>query len=280
VHQRAVVQKTVLITGCSSGIGYDTAHYLHNNGYRVFATARNMDDVNRLKNEGLDAYVLDVTKTETIDAALDAILIQTEGTLYALFNNAGYGQPGAVEDIRTEVLKEQFSTNVFGLHEMTRRIIPIMRKQGYGRIIEHSSVLGIISLRFRGAYNASKYAVEGLCDTLRQELDGSNIHVITLNTGPVTSDFRKNAIAKFVKNVDAKESVFKQEYEEQLLNSNEEKEDDFFTCKSDAVIDKVVLALEKKQPKPRYYITFATHLLGTLKRLLPTSVLDKILAKI
>jgi len=274
------VQKTVLITGCSSGIGYDTAHYLHNNGYRVFATARNIDDVNRLKNEGLDAYVLDVTKTETIDTALDAILIQTNGTLYALFNNAGYGQPGAVEDIRTEVLKEQFATNVFGLHEMTRRVIPIMRKQGYGRIIQHSSVLGIISLRFRGAYNASKYAVEGLCDTLRQELDGSNIHVITLNTGPVTSDFRKNAIAKFVKNVDANESVFKQEYEEQLLNSDDSKEDDFFTCKSDVVIDKVVLALEKKQPKPRYYITFATHLLGALKRLLPTSVLDRLLQKI
>jgi short-subunit dehydrogenase len=274
------VQKSVLITGCSSGIGYDTAHYLHAKGYRVFATARKQEDVDRLKSEGLEAYVLDVTKSETIDETLATILQRTQGTLYALFNNAGYGQPGAVEDIATAILKEQFETNVFGLHELTRRIIPVMRRQGYGRIIQHSSVLGIVSLRFRGAYNASKYAVEGLCDTLRQELDGSNIHVITLNTGPVTSDFRKNAIAKFVKNVDAKESMFQQEYEEQLLNSNEEKEDDFFTCKSDVVIDKVVLALENEHPKPRYYITFATHLLGTLKRLLPTSVLDKILAKI
>ncbi len=274
------MKKTVLITGCSSGIGYDTAHYLHDNGYRVFATARCIEDVERLKKEGLDAYLLDVAKTESIDMTLNAILAQTDGTLYALFNNAGYGQLGAVEDICTEVLKEQFLTNVFGLHELTRRIIPIMRTQGYGRIIQHSSVLGLISLRFRGAYNASKYAVEGLCDTLRQELDGSNIHVITLNTGPVVSDFRKNAIKMFVKNVNSEQSVFKMEYKEQLLGSNEIKDDDFFTCKSDVVIKKVVAALEKPKPKPRYYITFATHLLGAFKRLLPTAMLDAILKKI
>lgn len=272
--------KTILITGCSSGIGYDTAHYLHLHGYRVFTTARCVEDVERLRDEGLEAYLLDVTQTESIDATLNVILSQTGGTLYALFNNAGYGQPGAVEDIRTEVLKEQFETNVFGLHELTRRVIPIMRAQGYGRIIQHSSVLGLISLRFRGAYNASKYAVEGLCDTLRQELHGSNIHVITLNTGPVISDFRKNAIKMFIKNVNSEQSVFKTEYEAQLLSSDETKDDDFFTCKSDVVIKKVVLALEKKRPRPRYYITFATHLLGTLKRLLPTSVLDGVLKKI
>ena len=274
------MKKTVLITGCSSGIGYDTAHYLHENGYRVFATARNEADVERLKDEGLDAYALDVTKIETIDALFKTILQQTGGTLYALFNNAGYGQLGALEDIKTEILKEQFCTNVFGLHELTRRVIPIMRAQGYGRIIQHSSVLGLVSLRFRGAYNASKYAIEGLCDTLRQELDGSNIHVVTLNTGPVISDFRKNAIFKFSENVNREKSVFKDEYEEQLLNSGEEKEKDIFTCKSNVVIDKVILALEKKRPKARYYITFATHLLGTFKRLLPTSVLDSVLKKI
>ncbi len=274
------MKKTVLITGCSSGIGYDTAHYLHGHGYRVFATARRVEDVERLKKEGLDAYLLDVTKMESIDATLNAILVQTGGTLYALFNNAGYGQPGAVEDIKTEVLKEQFLTNVFGLHELTRRIIPIMRAQGYGRIIQHSSVLGLVSLRFRGAYNASKYAVEGLCDTMRQELHGSNIHVITLNTGPVISNFRKNAIKMFVKNVNHEQSVFKTQYEAQLLNSDETKDDDFFTCKSDVVIAKVVAALEKEKPKPRYYITFATHLLGAFKRLLPTAILDAVLKKI
>jgi len=273
------LKKNILITGCSSGIGYDTAHYLHKNGYKVYATARKFSDVDRLKSEGLDAYKLDVTLVDDITRVLNEIT--KDGTeLYAVFNNAGFGQPGAVEDIRTEVLKEQFETNVFGLHELTRRVIPIMRAQGYGRIIQHSSVLGLISLRFRGAYNASKYAVEGLCDTLRQELHGSNIHVITLNTGPVISDFRKNAIKMFIKNVNSEQSVFKTEYEAQLLSSDETKDDDFFTCKSDVVIKKVVLALEKKRPRPRYYITFATHLLGTLKRLLPTSVLDGVLKKI
>jgi len=170
------MQKYRLITGWSSGIGYDTAHYLQKNGYRVFTSARKSEDVQRLKDEGLESYLLDVTKPETISQTLEAILALTDGKLYAVFNNAGYGQPGAVEDISTEVLKEQFETNLFGLHEMTRQVIPIMRAQGYGRIIQHSSVLGLISLRFRGAYNASKYAIEGLCDTLRLELDKEDIH--------------------------------------------------------------------------------------------------------
>ncbi len=274
------MKRTVLITGCSSGIGYDTAHYLHRNGYRVFATARSKADVEKLRSEGLDAYWLDVTSVTTIEQTLDAVLKQTGGTLDALFNNAGYGQPGALEDIKVEVLKEQFETNVFGLHELTRRIIPVMRAQGYGRIIQHSSVLGLVSLRFRGAYNASKYAVEGLCDTLRLELAGSGIEVITLNTGPVTSRFRHNALRMFAKNIDSKCSVFRLEYERELLNSKEEKTQSVFTCRSDVVIKKVVQALESKRPAPRYYITGATYLLGMLKRLLPTRVLDALLRKL
>ncbi len=274
------MKRTVLITGCSSGIGYDTAHYLHRNGYRVFATARSKADVEKLRSEGLDAYWLDVTSVTTIEQTLDAVLGQTGGTLDALFNNAGYGQPGALEDIKVEVLKEQFETNVFGLHELTRRIIPVMRAQGYGRIIQHSSVLGLVSLRFRGAYNASKYAVEGLCDTLRLELSGSGIEVITLNTGPVTSRFRHNALRMFAKNIDRTESVFCSRYERELLNSKEEKTQSVFTCKSDVVIKKVVQALESKRPAPRYYITGATYALGTFKRLLSTRILDALLRKL
>ena len=275
-----MMKKSILITGCSSGIGYDTAHYLHQNGYRVFATARAQHDVDRLRLEGLDAYRLDVTSVETIEQTLEAVLQQTGGTLDALFNNAGYGQPGALEDITIAVLQEQFATNVFGLHELTRRIIPVMRAQGYGRIIQHSSVLGLVSLRFRGAYNASKYAVEGLCDTLRLELEGSNIYVVTLNTGPVTSKFRDNALKMFSKHVAHNRSFFSQAYEQELLDSTEQKEASTFTCHSDAVIDKVLKAVEAKRPSPRYYITGATHLLGALKRLLPTRTLDKLLRKI
>ena len=275
------MKKSILITGCSSGIGYEIAHYLHNNGYDVYATARKESDVKTLRDEGLNALQLDVTDTASIDSALAAVLQQTGGTLYALFNNAGYGQPGALEDVPSEALREQFETNVIGLHEMTRRIIPLMRKQGYGRIIQHSSILGLISLRFRGAYNASKYAIEGLCDTLRLELDDTDIHVVTLNTGPIRSRFRDNATEKFLHYVDIDNSCFAKEYHEEVLARKEKKsENDPFTKEPIKVIEKVVLALEKPQPKPRYYITTATHLLGSLKRLLPTSWLDKILLKV
>ncbi|WP_415396806.1 SDR family NAD(P)-dependent oxidoreductase [Sulfurimonas sp. CS5] len=272
------MKKNILITGCSSGIGYDTAHYLHKNGYKVYATARDAEDVKRLQEEGLDAYVLDVTSADDISRVLNEIT-KDEAVLYALFNNAGYGQPGAVEDITTDVLREQFETNFFGLHELTSQAIKIMRRQGYGRIIQHSSVLGIISLRFRGAYNASKYAIEGLCDTLRLELMETDIHVCTINTGPIRSDFRKNAIKMFKKNVVSKGSVFEREYNEELLTVKE-KDSDIFTKNSDVVIKNILHALEAKKPKPRYYNTFATHLLGGFKRVLSTSILDKILRKI
>lgn len=275
------MKKTILITGCSSGIGYATAHYLHNNGYEVYATARKGADVKRLRDEGLNAFELDVTDTASIDSALNAILGLTGGTLYALFNNAGYGQPGALEDIPANALREQLETNVIGLHEMTRRIIPVMRKQGYGRIIQHSSVLGLISLRFRGAYNASKYAIEGLCDTLRLELAGSNVHLITINTGPIRSKFRDNATEKFLQYVNIEESVFVKEYKAEVLARKEKKNGkDPFTKEPVAVIEKILLALGQPKPRPRYYVTTATHILGTLKRLLPTSWLDKILLKV
>lgn len=270
--------KTILITGCSSGIGYDAAHYLNKNGYKVYATTRDIKDVQRLQNEGLDAYVLDVRDAENIKNILD--MITKDGKeLFAVFNNAGFGQPGAVEDIRTSVLKEQFETNFFGLHELTCQAIKIMRKQGYGRILQHSSVLGIISLRFRGAYNASKYAIEGLCDTLRLELMDTNIYVSTINTGPVSSNFRKNAIINFNKNVVVEGSYFQESYKKELVEYKQ-KDKDFFTTDSSVVIKNIIHALESKKPRPRYYNTLATHLLGGLKRILSTNILDKILVKI
>ena len=270
-------RKTILITGCSSGIGYDTAHYLHKNDYKVYATCRYEKDVTRLQSEGLDTYLLDVTSKENITDILN--MITQENKLYALFNNAGYGQPGAVEDISTEVLREQFETNFFGLHELTRQSLKIMRAQGYGRIIQHSSVLGIISLRFRGAYNASKYAIEGLSDTLRQELLGTDIFVSSINTGPVRSDFRINAIKKLEQNIDTQKSLFKREYMAQYISAKKD-DTDFFTKDSDVVIKNILHALESKNPKPRYYNTLATHLLGGFKRILPTSWLDRILVRI
>ena len=275
------MNRSILITGCSSGIGFETALALFRRGYDVYATARKPEDVLRLLNEGLNAHQLDVTDEGSIDAALAWVLEQTGGTLYALFNNAGYGQPGALEDVPTPALREQFETNVFGLHTMTRRVLPLMLAQGYGRILQHSSVLGLVSLRFRGAYNASKYAIEGLCDTLRLELRGTGVHVVTINTGPIRSRFRDNAIAMFEKNVDAAASRFAEAYKTEVYKRKKHKEEkDLFTRDPDAVVEKIVAALEAARPAPRYHVTAATVMLATLKRLLPTSRLDAVLGKI
>ena len=270
-------RKTVLITGCSSGIGYDCAKALAKE-YKVIATARKDADVARLKKEGFEAYRLDVTKSEEIDKVLEAIL-KNHKSLYALFNNAGYGQPGAVEDITKEALREQFETNLFGMWELTAKAVRIFRKQGFGRIINHSSVLGLVSLRFRGAYNASKYAIEALDDTLRLELVGSDIFVSTINTGPVHSKFRENAIKMFLKNVDYKNSFWKEEYEAELIEAKNSSTA-AFSRSSDVVIANVRHALRAKKPRARYYNTEATWVLAFLKRLLPTSWLDRVLVKI
>ncbi len=270
-------KETILITGCSTGIGFETAVYLKLKGYRVFATARQQKDVEMLQKLGFEAFLLDVIKRETITNTLNQILELTSGTLDIVFNNAGFGQPGALEDISTDVLKEQFNTNVFGLHEVTIQILPIMQKQGYGKIIQHSSVLGLISLKLRGAYNASKYAIEGLTDTLRLELEDTNIQVTILNTGPVTSDFRKNAIAKTKENIDMEHSRFKEIYHKNLNAKKSEVPFNLPSIDVAKVIEKIIIS---KNIKPRYYITKATYILGYLKRFLSTKSMDKILKRI
>ena len=267
----------IVITGCSSGIGLECAIYLKNHAITVYPTARREEDVAMLRSLGFtDAMQLDVTESEQITAVIEKVLAK-EGTIDVWFNNAGYGQPGAIEDIRTDVLREQFETNVFGLHECTRQIIPVMRKQGYGKIIQHSSVLGLVSLFGRGAYNASKYAVEGLTDTLRLELSGTKIYPVLLNTGPITSEFRNNAMRKLRENVDIEHSHFAAKYAKSL---SAKKSSVPFNEEAVSVAEVVHRILLAKKPKPRYYITKATLLLGFLKRVLSTTLLDKILLKI
>lgn len=268
---------SVLITGCSSGIGLQTALHLKLKGYRVFATAREQKDVQMLKDLEFEAFLLDVTKKQTITNTLESILELTNGTLDVVFNNAGFGQPGAIEDITTQTLKEQFETNVFGLHEVTIQVLAIMRKQGYGKIIQHSSVLGLISLQLRGAYNASKYAIEGLTDTLRLELSDTNIDVTLLNTGPVTSKFRENAVKKAYENIDMENTNYKGLYEKNLKQNKSQVP---FNLPASAVALVVENIIESRKIKPRYYITKATYLLGFLKRVLSTAMLDNILKKI
>ncbi len=267
----------IVITGCSTGIGLETAKYLQDKFVTVYPTARYMKDVEMLKSLGFDhAMKLDVTSPQEVKEVITSVLAK-ESKIDVWFNNAGFGQAGAIEDIETEVLREQFETNVFGLHECTRQIIPIMREQGYGKIIQHSSVLGLVSLFGRGAYNASKYAIEGLTDTLRLELEGTNIYAILLNTGPITSDFRKTAMKKLQENVDIEHSVFKEQYKKNL---NAKKSKVPFNEEADAVASIVHKIILDERPKPRYYITKATYLLGYIKRVVSTSFMDKLLLKL
>ena len=273
-------QKAILITGCSSGIGLCCAHELHKKGYRVFATARKAEDVERLRDQGLESLPLDLNDSQSINSAVDEVLKLTGGELYALFNNGAYGQPGAVEDLKRSVLQEQFEANVFGTQELTNRIIPVMRKQGYGRIIYNGSVLGIISLPFRGAYNASKYALEGLTDTLRLELFGSGIEVSIIEPGPVTSDFRKNAYKKYQQNINKNSSFFRTTYEGMEARLTKKGPAAPFTLPPEAVFKKLQHALESHRPQAHYYVTFPTYLFGTLKRILPARAMVWVLRKV
>lgn len=272
-------QKTILITGCSSGIGRYCAISLHKKGYRVFATARKAEDVAELQALGLTALRLDLNSSDSIKSAVDQILATTDQQLYALFNNAGFGQPGAVEDLSREAMRAQFETNVFGLLELTNAVLPVMRRQGYGRIIQNSSVLGLISLPFRGAYNASKHALEGLTDTLRLELNATAIHISLIEPGPITSNFRANAYQQFLNNIDQRRSSFRALYASLSKRLSNNLTDPPFTLGPEAVEKALVHALEAKQPKARYYVTFPTCMFAVLKRCLPHRLLDKVLLR-
>jgi NAD(P)-dependent dehydrogenase (short-subunit alcohol dehydrogenase family) len=273
-------EKSILITGCSSGIGLCVAEGLKARGWRVFASARKADDVVMLQQRGLEALQLDLTDSASINAAVNEVLQRTGGTLDALFNNGAYGQPGAVEDLSRAVLREQFENNFFGTHELTCLALPVMRRQGYGRIIQNSSVLGIIALPFRGAYNSSKYALEGLTDTLRLELHGSGIHISLIEPGPIESRFRTNAFAMYQKNIDKERSFFRDTYQRMERRLTKVGPAAPFTLPPEAVLQKVIHALESPRPRARYYVTFPTWLFGTLKRLLPTRGLDWVLRRV
>ncbi len=272
--------RAVLITGCSSGIGYATARLLGDKGYRVIASARRADDVARLVSEGLNCIELDLDDSASIARATDRALEIAGGRLYGLFNNAGFGQPGAVEDLHRDVLRRQFETNVFGTLELTNRLIPVMRAQGEGRIIQNSSVLGLVALAYRGAYNASKYALEGLYDTLRLELAGSGVYAVLIEPGPIESRFRANALAAYRSRIDIEHSAHRDRY---LANEARLKKSGHaapFTLPATVVAEKVLKILDSRNPRPRYYVTLPTYLLGTLKRVLTSRALDRVLGRI
>jgi NAD(P)-dependent dehydrogenase (short-subunit alcohol dehydrogenase family) len=266
--------KTILITGCSTGIGYTCAIGLKARGWRVFATARKPEDLKTLESEGLEAIHLDYSDSTSVQACAAEVSNRTGGTLFALFNNGAYGQPGALEDISRKVLEVQFAANVFGWHELTNLCLPLMRKQGAGRIVNCSSVLGLVALKWRGPYNASKFAIEGLSDTLRLELMNTNIRVVTINPGPIESNFVPNARAAFERNVDMTNSRYRDVFERQRQRL-ERGGATRFKLPSSAVLDKLILAVESPTPRAHYYVTTATWLLAVLRRILPQSLLDR-----
>lgn len=274
-----MTQKSILITGCSSGIGYDAAHGLHKRGWRVFATCRQEADCARLREEGLESFPLDYADEESINAAIAECVKRTGGTLDALYNNGAHATPGAVEDLPRAALREIFEVNLFGYHDLTIQVIKIMRAQGSGRIINCSSILGFAPMRWRGAYNATKHAMEGLTDTLRMEMWDTPIKVILIEPGPITSDIRKNSIPHFKRHIDTENSARKSQYKQLEKRLYKEGGPDPFELPASAVTKKLVQALEHKRPKPRYYVTTPTYVMGVVKRLTSTRVLDRILCK-
>ena len=271
--------RVILITGCSSGIGHCVAHGLQARGWRVFATARQPADVERLRAEGLESLPLDVCNATSIQLAVAEVLAETGGRLDALFNNAGYGQPGAVEDVSRAALREQFETNVLGALELTNRIIPVMRRQGNGRIIYNSSVLGLVAFPYRGAYVASKFALEGLADTLRLELAGTGIQVSLIEPGPILSRFRDNAHAAYQRHIQAENSPHREQYAAMEARLRKKGPAAPFTLPPEAVLRRVIHALESPRPHARYPVTVPTYLFSALRRLLPTRMLDAILRR-
>ena len=272
-------KKAVLITGCSSGIGYVCAHTLQKKGFQVIASCRKEKDVTRLQSEGLTCIRLDLNDPDSITSGAKQALELCNGQLYALFNNGGYGQTGALEDLPTEALRKQFETNFFGWHHLTREILPSMRKQGYGRIIQNSSVLGFAARKYRGAYNASKYAVEGWSDTLRLELHGSDIKVSLIEPGPIDTSFRANALRMFSQWIDMDSSVHCEEYQAQHERLGKKSPAARFVLPADAIVKPLLHALESEHPRHRYRVTTPTKVYAVLKRLLPTYWLDAILRK-
>jgi NAD(P)-dependent dehydrogenase (short-subunit alcohol dehydrogenase family) len=274
-----MTQKTILITGCSSGIGYDAAHGLRARGWRVFASCRRSHDCDRLKDEGFESPLIDYDDPDTIYNGLAEVLEATGGTLDALYNNGAFACPGAVEDLPRGALRASFETNVFGVHDLTQAVIPVMRNQGHGRIINCSSVLGLVGNKWRGAYVATKFALEGLTDVLRIEMSDTPIKIILLEPGPITSKIRENAIPHFEQWIDHENSARSQQYVELRQRLYKDSGPDRFELPASAVTKKLVQALESKRPKPRYYVTTATHIMGMLRRILTTRTLDRIIQK-
>ncbi len=274
-----MTRRTILITGCSSGIGLDAARSLHSRGWQVFATCRQEADAERLRAEGLNSFRLDYAETASIRDGV-ARAVAEGGRLDAVFNNGAFACPGAVEDLPTEALRAIFETNLFGWHELTRAAIPVMRAQGAGRIVQCSSVLGFVGARWRGAYVSTKHALEGLSDVLRLEMRGTGVEIVLIEPGPIATKIRENAIPHFERWIDWRNSPRRDEYAsllDRLYKPALKK--DAFELPPAAVTAKLIHALEAPRPRARYYVTTPTYMAGLARRILPTRLLDAVVAR-
>ena len=266
--------RSILITGCSSGIGLDAARTMKERGWRVIATARNADDLIRLKKyEGVEALRLELADPQSIATCAIRTLELTRGRLTALFNNAAFGQPGAVEDLTPALLREQLEVNLVGTHDLTRRLIPAMRKNGTGRIVNCSSVLGMIVAPYRGAYCASKFVLEALTASLRLELEGSGIRVSLIEPGPIRSRFVEHAVERLKATIDMENSPHREVYRARLeaMKSGGQM---YFKLEPEAVSKRLIHAVESSRPRRHYYVTVPTQAAAALRRLLPQFAID------
>lgn len=269
--------KSIIVTGCSSGIGAYCATALKRDGWRVFATVRKAEQLAPLADQGIEALIMDYTDPESIEALVATVFERTGGRLDALFNNGAYGQPGAVEDLPTDVLRKQFETNLFGWHDLTRRVIPAMRAQGQGRIVQCSSILGLLPYRWRGAYTASKYALEGLSLTLRMELEGSGIQVSLIEPGPIESRFTANALAHIREAIDLENSVHAEDYRRQLARLDGTGPVNRHKLGPDAVYKVLHHALTARRARPHYVVTKPAKQGTLLKRVLPADLFYRLM---
>ena len=275
------MRKSILITGCSSGIGYDAAHGLNARGWRVFATCRQEADCERLRGEGLESFVLDYADDASVAAAAEEALNRCDGRLDALFNNGAYALPAAVEDLPRDAIRELFETNLFGQIDLMNRVIPAMRAQGHGRIVNCSSVLGFVALRMRGAYSASKFALEAFTDTARLELRDTGLHFILIQPGPIVSRIRQNSLPPFERWIDWEKSPFRTVYKSGVIPfiSADEPPPNRHRLPPSAVTAKLIRALESPRPKARYKVTTPTYAAAAMKTLFPARLQDYIFSK-
>lgn len=271
--------RSIIVTGASSGIGAHCARALKAEGWRVFATARKPEDIAGLEADGIEAFYMDYTEPGSIAALVTDVLDRTGGRLDALFNNGAYAQAGAVEDLAVKVLKDQFEANFFGWHDLTSRIVPVMRRQGHGRIVHCSSILGLVPVPFRGAYAASKHALEALMLCQRQELAGSGVHVSLIEPGPVRSRLPANGLAWFLRNIDHESSVHHAAYGAQLERLRAGGTQSRLKPGPEVVHKVLRHALLSRSPRPHYVVTVPARIGAALKRILPASMLYRLMAK-